>query len=109
MEWRFRRDGVSIVSDGCHACDGGRYHVGRVWQGVITFDTTTLETSYAWRTPHDDGAVASSPPAPLPPVIDPPGFARAVPEPATWAMLIAGFGLVGASLRGRRKAAMAAA
>ncbi|WP_243453805.1 PEPxxWA-CTERM sorting domain-containing protein [Sandaracinobacteroides saxicola] len=29
----------------------------------------------------------------------------AVPEPATWAMLIAGFGLVGASLRRRRVAA----
>lgn len=27
----------------------------------------------------------------------------AVPEPATWAMMIAGFGLVGASLRSRRK------
>ena len=29
----------------------------------------------------------------------------AVPEPATWAMLIAGFGLVGASLRRRETAA----
>jgi hypothetical protein len=28
----------------------------------------------------------------------------AVPEPATWAMMIAGFGLAGATLRGRRKA-----
>ena len=31
----------------------------------------------------------------------------AVPEPATWAMMIAGFGLVGASLRKRRDAATA--
>jgi len=31
-----------------------------------------------------------------------------VPEPATWAMLIAGFGLVGASLRQRRTAAQSA-
>lgn len=31
--------------------------------------------------------------------------APAVPEPATWAMMIAGFGLVGASLRRRRMAA----
>ncbi len=31
-----------------------------------------------------------------------------VPEPATWAMMIAGFGLVGASLRARRKLAQAA-
>jgi hypothetical protein len=31
----------------------------------------------------------------------------AIPEPATWAMLIAGFGLVGAAVRGRRKRAAA--
>jgi hypothetical protein len=30
-------------------------------------------------------------------------FADAVPEPATWALMIAGFGLVGAGLRHRRK------
>ena len=35
------------------------------------------------------------------------GFAGAVPEPATWAMLITGFALVGAAAR-RRRAAMAA-
>jgi hypothetical protein len=28
-----------------------------------------------------------------------------VPEPATWALMIAGFGMVGAGLRGRRKIA----
>ncbi len=33
----------------------------------------------------------------------------AVPEPATWAMMIAGFGAVGATLRRRRTAAAAAA
>ena len=32
----------------------------------------------------------------------------AVPEPATWAMMIAGFGLAGAALRRRSKAAVAA-
>ena len=32
----------------------------------------------------------------------PPGLNDVVPEPATWAMLIAGFGLVGSSLRRRR-------
>lgn len=31
---------------------------------------------------------------------------RAVPEPASWAMMIGGFGLVGASLRTRRRAAV---
>ena len=30
----------------------------------------------------------------------------AVPEPATWAMMIGGFGLVGGTLRGRRKVAV---
>ena len=40
--------------------------------------------------------------APLPPVL--PG----IPEPSTWAMLIAGFGLVGAVARRRRSAAVAA-
>lgn len=29
--------------------------------------------------------------------------AAAVPEPATWAMMVAGFGLVGGALRGRRR------
>lgn len=35
------------------------------------------------------------------------GQAGAVPEPATWAMLIAGFGLVGAAARRRKAAALA--
>ncbi|MGL6044521.1 MAG: PEPxxWA-CTERM sorting domain-containing protein, partial [Sandaracinobacteroides sp.] len=32
----------------------------------------------------------------------------AVPEPASWALLIAGFGLVGGSLRSRRSKALQA-
>jgi hypothetical protein len=36
--------------------------------------------------------------------IDPGGPGGAVPEPATWALLIAGFGLAGASLRRQRRA-----
>jgi len=36
------------------------------------------------------------------------GFGSAVPEPATWAMLIGGFGLAGAALRRRRVVAAAA-
>ena len=34
----------------------------------------------------------------------PPGFPPAVPEPGTWATLLAGFGLVGLSLRRKAKA-----
>lgn len=34
---------------------------------------------------------------------DPPLPAAAVPEPSTWAMLIAGFGLVGGAMRSRRR------
>lgn len=36
------------------------------------------------------------------------GFEGAVPEPASWAMLIAGFGLTGAAMRRRRLATIAA-
>jgi hypothetical protein len=51
--------------------------------------------------------VASGTPAGLPPFVLLDGLnASAVPEPATWAMMIVGMGLVGMSLR-RRKAAMA--
>lgn len=35
-------------------------------------------------------------------------FAEAVPEPASWALLIAGFGLTGAAMRRRRNVAVAA-
>ncbi|HEY0651155.1 PEPxxWA-CTERM sorting domain-containing protein [Phenylobacterium sp.] len=49
----------------------------------------------------------STGPAPLPPVIDPPGTSVAVPEPAAWALMIMGFGAAGAMLRRRRAAALA--
>jgi hypothetical protein len=43
-----------------------------------------------------------APPPPPPPPVTPP-----IPEPATWAMLIAGFGLVGATARRRKTLAAA--
>jgi uncharacterized repeat protein (TIGR03803 family) len=42
------------------------------------------------------------------PSIDPPGGGGVIPEPATWAMLIAGFGLVGGAMRRRRLTNVAA-
>ena len=60
-------------------------------------------------------AAAAHPPTPGPPAPTPPGAAPtppiptplftpgAVPEPATWAMMLLGFGLMGASLRGARR------
>lgn len=38
----------------------------------------------------------------------PPGATPGVPEPATWAMMVLGFGALGQALRGRRKPASAA-
>ena len=35
-------------------------------------------------------------------IIEVDGFAAAVPEPASWAMMIAGFGVVGGALRRRK-------
>lgn len=37
------------------------------------------------------------------------GFLTAVPEPGAWALMIAGFGMTGAMLRGRRRATAASA
>ena len=45
------------------------------------------------------GTVTGGEVANLPALVTP---AAAVPEPGTWAMLIAGFGLVGATIRRRR-------
>lgn len=44
--------------------------------------------------------VTTANPADIPPAITPP--TAAVPEPATWAMVIAGFGLIGGVMRRRR-------
>lgn len=45
------------------------------------------------------------PPGGNPPGGNPPGGGGAVPEPATWGLMILGFGLIGSSLRQRRRRA----
>lgn len=57
---------------------------------------------YAFRTYSDPSYVPPTPPTP--PVT---GDARAVPEPATWALMILGFGAAGGALRRRRAVACA--
>ena len=58
--------------------------------GVVNWADSAYQTGLAY-----DGAVIGDTPIPNP----------GVPEPATWAMLIAGFGLVGATMRRRRTVA----
>jgi hypothetical protein len=67
---------------------------GQFTQGDITLVGDQLQLNWAG-VPYSDGQR-----------IDISFAAAAVPEPAAWAMLIAGFGLVGATLR-RRRAAIA--
>jgi len=68
--------------------DAGTYRLGF---GVTNFGDSVVDTGLAFT-----GALVDGNP------VDP------VPEPATWAMLIAGFGLVGAASRRRRTSAVAA-
>lgn len=59
---------------------------GRNYYGYA-FTTDSVLNSYAFETAPDTAITASS----------------AVPEPASWAMLIGGFGVIGGALRSRRK------
>ena len=85
---------------GSNATGFWRFNAGST--GVTSFLLTITKGS--------SGAVLYStqmaPPPPPPP--PPPPMSSMVPEPGTWAMLIAGFGLVGATARRRRTAATAA-
>jgi choice-of-anchor A domain-containing protein len=67
-------------------------------------NTTPIEGSVAVRNFNQGGEIHLGTYAGAEPFLAPPPPPPAVPEPASWAMLIAGFGLVGATLRRRRRA-----
>lgn len=75
----FRKDGVSIASGQCgifntFGCDNDSYAQGLVFTRNITFDGGTAQ--------------------PVP--------EQAVPEPATWLMMLLGFGVIGCAMRAKR-------
>lgn len=64
-------------------------------------DTLSINGSYTTGFLNRITLTVSGAPAFIPPV------ATAVPEPATWALMLAGFGLTGAAMRRRRRVATA--
>ena len=73
----FQINGVSFAKDSCGTfnmggCDNDRYGEGLVWTDKIRFN------------------------------VDSNGYVSGVPEPATWAMMITGFGMAGWMLRRNR-------
>jgi hypothetical protein len=75
----------------------------QAWRGE-TFSFIATEASHAL-TFYANGGPGGLPPFAL---LDNVSVQAAVPEPSSWAMLITGFGLVGAAVRRRRSAAIAA-
>lgn len=81
------------------------YTFGNGGQLKISLDNTTFNQGFFGTTPGKKwGAVVSGKFE----LLSEPTISSAVPEPATWAMMITGFGLAGASLR-RRRGALAVA
>ena len=79
--------------------------------GGATPWTTVTRTFQASGTTQVLNFLAVGSPNGLPPValLDNVSVKQAVPEPSTWAMMLVGFGMVGASLRYRRRTTLAAA
>ncbi len=78
----FKIDGVSYASGACGVfdttgCDADSYDQGWVWSTNIKFKGTSPSSV--------------------------PGGSGAVPEPASWAMMIAGFGMIGGLTRKRSR------
>jgi hypothetical protein len=96
------------ISSGTAACDG----ITLSWGGISALRDRSGNLINDWTTSSSSGlnyAVAFSTPTTAPPVDVTvryfPEGGIAVPEPANWVLLIAGFGLVGAVQRRRRVAA----
>ena len=96
------------ISSGNAACDG----ITLSWGGISALRDRNGNVIDSWTTSSSSGldyAVAFSTPTTAPPVDVAvqyfPEGGTAVPEPASWALLIAGFGLVGAVQRRQRAAA----
>jgi hypothetical protein len=88
---------ASIGSGASGAQSGAGVIGGGIGQATPTASPTALMT------PDTANAPTSVPDGPLQAAVDPPAAAGAVPEPATWASMILGLGLVGAMLRGSRR------
>ncbi len=67
----------------------------KLWSGVGGNFTLSGNVAFAWTGSQPTGAALGSQIK----LLAPPATAGAVPEPASWAMLIAGFGFSGAALR----------
>lgn len=92
----------TAVSNGVCTGNGGGLTLGQSGSGALTLtfgssqsdlDLTAFYVRYQSVMPEDISNSASGVPIP----------GSAVPEPATWAMLIAGFGLAGSAIRRRRR------
>lgn len=82
---------------------GGPYKTNIASSNTLLFDKLnfSLRASAAIDNISVTPAAVVVPPVPI---IPPVGIVAAVPEPATWAMMIVGFGLVGGALRRRKTA-----
>lgn len=102
---------VNEAGAGGYSLDGGLFQIGSSYGTVVSSGSRTLAQGYlndlsGWATPSGyDYRMMTA--------INPQNnqrqvfLAAVVPEPATWAMLILGFGFVGGAMRARQRASIA--
>jgi hypothetical protein len=90
--------GDTVVGFHNGAAKGENNNIGEEGTAFFLIDFTTPTTSFTLDVPGSSGATLYST-----------GSLGGVPEPATWAMMLVGFGGLGAMLRSRRKQALAVA